>query len=129
MKSNLALVALLLAGCASGTNAASVHAAMDACARGANHVEVSGDGTVVRVLGMRRSRSGLHEGFLVRMNGVTLKVEDNADITGPIPLHAGEAIVLQGQYECDDGVIHWTHHDPSFRHPAGYIEAGGKRYM
>ena len=129
MKSNVAVVALLLSGCAANTSATGVTAALDACGRGASHIEVSGNGTVVRVLGYRRSRSGLHEGFLVRMNGVTLKVEDNADITGPIPLYAHEPIALQGQLECNDGVIHWTHHDPSFRHPAGYIEAGGKRYM
>ncbi|MGZ3496573.1 MAG: DUF3465 domain-containing protein [Vulcanimicrobiaceae bacterium] len=129
MRSNVAIVALLLCGCTASNTGTSITAAMDACSRGANHVEVSGNGTVVRVLGMRRSRSGLHEGFLVRMNGVTLKVEDNADITGPISLYRGEPIALQGQFECEDGVIHWTHHDPSFRHPAGYIEAGGKRYM
>ena len=129
MKRSAAVVALLLSGCAANTTSSTVTAALEACGRGASHVEVSGDGTVVRVLGIRRSRSGLHEGFLVRMNGVTLKVEDNADITGPIPLYSRESIVLQGQLECNDDVIHWTHHDPSFRHPAGYIEAGGKRYM
>lgn len=123
-----ASLALLLCGCAGG-NSSGVRAAMDACSRGAAHVEVRDTGTVLRVLGIRRSRSGLHEGFVVRLSGIELRVEDNADITGTIPLRAGEPIALQGQYECNDGVIHWTHHDPRFRHPAGYIEAGGTRYQ
>jgi hypothetical protein len=123
-----AAIAMLLAGC-SGGGAPGVRAAMDACSRGAAHVEVRDSGTVVRVLGTRESRSGRHEGFVVRLNGIELRVEDNADITGPIPLRAGEPIALQGQYECNDGVIHWTHHDPRFRHPAGYIEVGGTHYQ
>jgi hypothetical protein len=129
MRRSIAIAVLLFAGCTASNTGTTITAAMDACSRGASHVEISGSGRVVRVLGMRRSRTGLHEGFLVRMNGITLKVEDNADITGPIPLVSGEPIALRGQYECNDGVIHWTHRDPRFRHPAGYIEAGGKRYM
>ncbi|HEY8314037.1 MAG TPA: DUF3465 domain-containing protein [Candidatus Baltobacteraceae bacterium] len=127
MRKDTVVALLALGGCAA--HLASVPEAMDACSRGARYVEVADRGTIVRVLGMRESRSGLHEGFIARLHGVTLKVEDNADITGPIALRAGEPIALQGQYECNDGVVHWTHHDPRFRHSAGYIEAGGKRYQ
>lgn len=56
-------------------------------------------------------------------------VEDNVSITGVIPLRSGERISLLGQLECDDLVIHWTHHDPAFRHLSGYIEADGRRYQ
>jgi hypothetical protein len=59
---------------------------------------------------------------------MSIRVEDNTIITGPIPLSKGEAVTLQGQYECNDGVIHWTHHDPRLRHIGGYIQAGGKIY-
>ncbi|MDQ2872240.1 MAG: DUF3465 domain-containing protein [Candidatus Eremiobacteraeota bacterium] len=125
----LALCALLFgcAGCASAPP--NVAAAVSACARGASHVEVADRGTIARVLGVRRSYSGLHEGFIVQFPSAVVRVEDNADITGTIPLHRGEPLALQGQYECNDGVIHWTHHDPSFRHQPGYVEAGGKRYQ
>lgn len=121
------LSALALSACAAAP--ATLTQAMDACDRGAQHVEMHGAGTVVRVLGMRESRSGEHEGFLVRINERTIKVETNADITGPIPLQRGDRVRLQGQYECDDGVIHWTHHDPRGRHAGGYIEVNGNRYQ
>ena len=58
----------------------------------------------------------------------TIRIEDNVSVTGPIPLSKGELVTLQGQYECNDGVIHWTHHDPRGRHVGGFIEAGGKIY-
>jgi hypothetical protein len=72
---------------------------------------------------------GTHEGFIVSLAGRTYRVEDNVDITGPVPLRRGERIELQGQFECNDYVIHWTHRDPAGRHVAGYIEADGKTYQ
>lgn len=99
------------------------------CARGGRFTELRAAGTVVSLLGERESRSGLHEGFFVRFgNAAPVRVEDNADITGIVPLRAGEHILIQGQYECDDDVLHWTHHDPSGRHLAGFIEADGHTY-
>ena len=118
----------LLAACAPSAPAR-IEAAQKACAQGAAHVEVSDSGRVVRYLGIHRSRSGAHEGFVVLFkNGAVSKIEDNVDITGPIPVTQNDAVALQGQYECNDGVIHWTHHDPSGRHQPGYIEVGGRRY-
>jgi Protein of unknown function (DUF3465) len=114
--------------------------ALNACGHGASSIEVRDAGVVVRVLGNRNSQSGVHEGFIVRVptrsndahtrrNMQTLRVEDNVDITGPIPLGEGSAIQLQGQLECDDYVIHWTHHDPRGRHMPGYISVDGKTYQ
>lgn len=102
--------------------------AVAACDRGAQHDEIRESGTVARILGTRESRSGLHEGFIVLLRGRTYRVEDNADVTGVIPLRRGEGITLQGQFECDDYVIHWTHRDPSGRHLTGYVEVDGKYY-
>jgi len=84
---------------------------------------------VRRVTGLRQSQSGLHEGFLLQIARPPILVEDNAGITGTIPLKPHDRVALQGQYECNDGVIHWTHRDPRFHHPAGYIEVNGKRYQ
>jgi hypothetical protein len=84
---------------------------------------------VARVLGERYGRSGEHEGFIVQPDGGrALRVEDNVNITGPIPLQRGDVVTLLGQLECDDDVIHWTHHDPRGRHISGYIEVNGKTY-
>lgn len=126
MRKLVFLCAALLAACAPGP--VTVRQAMASCARGANAVEVTASGTVGKLLGNYRSRTGVHEGFVVNSSGFQLHVENNTTITGPIPLTIGEPVSLQGQYECNDGVIHWTHHDPRFRHVGGFITAGGKTY-
>lgn len=125
----LAWAAGLLAACDSGAATVTVSQAVARCAAGASHVEVLDRATVSRVLGMRRSASGLHEGFVARFGTTSARVEDNAGLTGPIPLHDGEAVTIKGQFECNDGVIHWTHRDPRMHHVPGYIEAAGTRYQ
>ena len=99
-----------------------------------SHREVTVSGTVVRILGTRIGPSGTHEGFLLKFEtdcGLTVRVETNTDITGPMPISVGEHVTLKGEYEYYPigGVIHWTHHDPRFRHEAGYVEADGKIYQ
>lgn len=120
------LLLAALTGCAGAPE--TIAQAMDSCARGASAVEVVASGTVAQLLGTSSSRTGEHEGFMLRSKAMTIRIEDNVGITGQIPLSKGEAVTLQGQYECNDGVIHWTHHDPRGRHVSGYIEAGGKIY-
>lgn len=124
-----ALAALIaLNACASG--AQNLQNALSSCDSNAGgHVEVYiPDATVVRVLGERAGHSGEHEGFIIRAAGRTFKVEDNVDITGPIPLQQRDVVSLLGQLECDDFVIHWTHHDPRGRHQSGYVKVNGKLY-
>jgi hypothetical protein len=119
------ILVALLDGCAKNAMVADdIAGARNACARGASHAEMTLRGTIDRYLGVRRGPSGSHEGFIV--NG--LRVEDNIDITGFIPLRYGDKVTLQGQYECNDGVIHWTHRDPRGRHPSGYITVNGRTY-
>lgn len=125
--------AIFIAGC-QASQPADLGAALNACSRGAAHVEVQITGRVDRYLGIRHSRSGSHEGFLLAPQSrgsampADVTVEDNIDLTGFIPLRSGEHVQLQGQYECNDGVVHWTHHDPSGRHIAGYVEVNGHWY-
>lgn len=139
---NAAAVALAAAAFTSCGSFSPMHIsdAQRSCAGGSGHREVHDTGIVVRVLGEREGRSGLHEGFIVAVppyapngsqeQGVSrpYRVEDNVDITGPIPLHSGERVDVLGQFECDDSVIHWTHRDPRGRHPSGYIKANGRLY-
>ncbi len=131
------LLIALLSACAPGasSNGDANAAVYDAWAQQHSRVEVEASGSVARVLGIRRGPSGAHEGFLLHLRGsggrgLTVRVEVNVDFTGPIPLAPGDDVTVRGEYEYDPrgGVIHWTHHDPSGRHPGGYIEAGGKRY-
>jgi hypothetical protein len=62
---------------------------------------------------------------------LTVRVEDNTDLTGPIPLQPGSDVEVRGEYIYDPrgGLIHYTHRDPRFRHPAGYVRVDGKVYQ
>ncbi len=98
---------------------------------GRSRVEVTASGSVARVLGVESGPSGRHEGFLLHLrgaagHGLTVRVEDNVDITGEIPLAAGDDVEVRGEYIYDSrgGLIHYTHHDPRFRHEGGYVRVG-----
>ncbi|MBV8244623.1 MAG: DUF3465 domain-containing protein [Candidatus Eremiobacteraeota bacterium] len=125
--------AVLLGGCASAPERiVSLSDARTYCDAGASHVQVQYTGRVATVLGVMRGPSGNHEGFEVYYTSKGRKrfarVEDNIDITGPIPMSPGDRVSFQGQYECDDYVVHWTHHDPAGRHAGGYVEVNGRTY-
>jgi hypothetical protein len=59
-----------------------------------------------------------------------VRVEDNVDLTGPIPLVAGDSVEVHGEYIYDPrgGLIHYTHLDPRGRHAPGYVRVHGKIY-
>jgi hypothetical protein len=140
MRASAALLALLwvaASGCASTAGGDDGNGAVyDAWSAQRSHVEVTASGSVARVLGSRRGPSGEHEGFLLHLRGgagrgLTVRVEDNEDLTGPIPLHEGSDVVVRGEYIYDrrGGLIHWTHRDPRFRHAAGFVQVDGKTYQ
>ena len=129
------------AGCANaggdGTGAG-IHndAAYAAWRDGRSHVEVTLGGSVARILGTRVGPSGAHEGFLLHLagaegRGLTVRVETNVDLTGPVPLREGEAVEVRGEYVFDPrgGLVHYTHRDPRGHHLAGYVLADGKLYQ
>ncbi|HEV7179255.1 MAG TPA: DUF3465 domain-containing protein [Candidatus Baltobacteraceae bacterium] len=98
-----------------------------------SHAEVVASGKIVDVLGTRGGPSGGHEGYLLHLESgcdTLVRVETNVDLTGPVPLRSGEAVVVKGEYEYTPlgGVIHWTHRDPRGRHEGGYVIAAGKTY-
>jgi len=134
MRSAFAGVALLLAltACSGPAGADGNAAVYDAWRSQRSRVEVT---AVVRDLGLRRGPSGLHEGFLLHLDGaaghgLTVRVEDNVDITGPIALRLGDAVEVRGEYIYDSrgGLIHYTHHDPRARHPGGYVRVGNRTF-
>ena len=131
----LAFLGIALGGCSSTHSDDGNAAVYDAWANQRSRLEVTASGSVVRVLGTREGPSGRHEGFLVHLRGaggrgLTVRVEDNVDITGPIPLEDGQSVEVRGEYIFDPrgGLIHYTHHDPGGRHPSGYVEVEGRLY-
>ena len=104
----------------------------DAFARHVSGLQVAGQGRVVKVL--RDDDNGSrHQRFIVRLDsGRTVLVAHNIDLAPRIDaLRAGDAVTFSGEYEWNPkgGVIHWTHHDPRGRHPAGWIRHDGQLYQ
>ena len=97
-----------------------------------SHVQVSGQGMVIRVL--PDDRQGIrHQKFILRLpSGQSLLVAHNIDLAPRIPdLKKGDRISFTGEYEWNPrgGVLHWTHKDPHGRHPAGRLRRGDELYQ
>jgi hypothetical protein len=94
--------------------------------------QVSGSGTVERVLSDDNDGSR-HQRFILRLSsGRTLLVAHNIDLAPRVSsLSVGDTVSFYGEYEPNDrgGVIHWTHHDPQGRHVGGWLEHKGQRYQ
>jgi len=128
---------LLLGGCSGGAGDSGSNAAVyDAWRAGRSHIEVTASGSVARILGERPGPSGVHEGFLLHLRGsegrgLTVRVEDNVDLTGPIPMRTGDDVTVRGEYIYDPrgGLIHYTHRDPRNRHPGGFVRVNGRLYL
>lgn len=94
--------------------------------------QLEGQGTVIKTLADDTNGSR-HQHFIVRLeSGHTLLVSHNIDLAPRIDaLRTGDTVAFYGEYEWNPkgGVIHWTHHDPQGRHPAGWIRHGGRTYQ
>jgi hypothetical protein len=133
----VALLAVSAAGCetSSGGQAVSSPAASGdaALARAfqdhASGVDVEGAGMVERLLS-DDLKGGRHQRFILEMpSGQTVLVAHNIDIAPRIDgLAVGDEVAFRGIYEwnAQGGVVHWTHHDPSGEHPAGWLRLGGQ---
>lgn len=72
-----------------------------------------------------------HEAFSAQTPAGPIEVVDNVAIAPRIPVQPGDRIELRGEMVHDPGrdpVVHWTHHDPSHRHPDGFIRFQGRVY-
>lgn len=94
--------------------------------------QIEGQGTVIKTLADDTNGSR-HQRFIVRLeSGHTLLVSHNIDLAPRIDaLRTGDTVAFYGEYEWNPkgGVIHWTHHDPQGRHPAGWIRHCGRTYQ
>lgn len=94
--------------------------------------QISGAGTVIRILpddneGVR------HQRFILRLpSGKTLLVAHNIDMAPAVTsLREGDTVEYRGEYVSnpEGGVVHWTHHDPSGRHPSGWLKHNGQTFQ
>jgi uncharacterized protein DUF3465 len=94
-------------------------------------IEVSGEGTVSRILGDDND-GDRHQRFVLALgSGQTLLVAHNIDVAPRIEsLAVGDQVSFHGVYEWNDkgGVVHWTHHDPQGQHEAGWLRHRGHTY-
>lgn len=96
-----------------------------------NNLQVSGSGTVTRLLADDNDGSR-HQRFILELDsGQTVLIAHNIDLAPRINgLRNGDLVSFFGEYEWNDrgGVIHWTHHDPAGRHADGWLEHNGRKY-
>ena len=98
----------------------------------AKDVSVTGDGTVTRILSDDTDGSP-HQRFILKVaSGRTILVSHNIELAPRIEnLKTGDTVSFSGEYVWNEqgGLIHWTHHDPSNRHTAGWLRHNGKTYQ
>jgi len=96
-----------------------------------SNVEVSGTGTVIRLLA-DDDEGGRHQRFILQLaSGQTLLIAHNIDIAPRLDgLAVGDTVSFKGEYIYSDqgGTIHWTHHDPDGTHAAGWLQWNGQQY-
>ncbi len=94
-------------------------------------VQVTGEGTVTKLLA-DDSDGSRHQRFILTLaSGQTLLVAHNIDLAPRLDsLRSGDSVEFNGVYEWNPkgGVIHWTHHDPGGRHQGGWLRHAGKIY-
>ena len=107
-------------------------AIMRAFVNHARDVRVDGSGSVSRVLA-DDNQGARHQRFLVLLpTGQSILIVHNIDIAPRVEnLKVGDEIEFEGEYVWNDqgGVVHWTHHDPSGQHKAGWVKHAGHAYQ
>lgn len=97
-----------------------------------SNVQVEGQGVVLRLLSDDNDGSR-HQRFILELaSGQTLLISHNIDLAPRVVgLLKGDTVSFYGEYDWNEkgGVIHWTHHDPRKRHPAGWIKHNDRVYQ
>ena len=96
------------------------------------NLQVSGRGTVIKLLADDNEGSR-HQRFVLRLNsGRTLLISHNIDLAPRIDsLQPGDSVEFNGEYEWNakGGLVHWTHRDPQGRHEAGWLRHQSRTYQ
>jgi hypothetical protein len=97
-----------------------------------SNVQVEGAGVVTRILDDDLDGSR-HQRFIVRLaSGQTVLIVHNIDIAPRVEaLEPGDSVRFYGEYLWNEkgGKVHWTHHDPNGKHPAGWLKHNGRTYQ
>ncbi|MGH2471218.1 MAG: DUF3465 domain-containing protein [Candidatus Limnocylindria bacterium] len=95
-------------------------------------IQVTAQGTVIRLLSDDTGPTGAHQRFIIRLAAAsqTVLVTNNIDVGKRVPLAIGDDVLVHGEYiwNAEGGLIHFTHHDPDRSHEDGWIEWRGVRY-
>ena len=133
----MVLCAVLLSGCGTATStaqdvSASDQVFADAYTNQQSDVQVTGAGTVIRILADDND-GGRHQRFIVELaSGQTLLIAHNIDLAPRLtPLQRGDSVAFNGVYEWNakGGLVHWTHRDPSGQHRAGWLRLHGETFQ
>ena len=118
-------------GCTSQTTLSGDQAFATAYEEHQSGIQVSGAGTVVRVLA-DDDQGSRHQRFIVALaSGQTLLISHNIEVAPRVPgLEEGDRVEFSGVYEwnSEGGLVHWTHHDPEGLHQPGWIKHRGTVY-
>ena len=94
--------------------------------------QVTGTGTVIRVLA-DDTHGERHQRFILRLaSGDTLLVAHNIDVAPRVePLRIGDVVEYHGEYVWNPqgGLVHWTHRDASGRHAPGWLRRDGRTFQ
>jgi hypothetical protein len=97
-----------------------------------SNIRVQGEGVVSKVLTDDNDGSR-HQRFIIRLaSGQTILFAHNIDIAPRVAsLRQGDTVSFNGVYvwNAKGGVVHWTHRDPSRRHPAGWLKHNGQTFQ
>lgn len=103
----------------------------DAYRQHESNVRVSGTGKVTKVLA-DDSIGSRHQRFILRLDsGQTVLVVHNIDLAPRVQsIRTGDTVEFQGEYiwNPQGGMVHWTHHDPSGKHAAGWLKHNERTY-
>jgi len=98
---------------------------------GLSGVQVSSEGTVIKLLSDDNDGSR-HQKFILRLSsGQTLLIAHNIDLAPRInSISRGDKVQFNGEYEWNNkgGVVHWTHRDPNGWHIDGWLKHKGDLY-
>ena len=103
-----------------------------AFAERAGNLEVEGQWTVTELLS-DDTEGARHQRFIVSLaSGQTLLIVHDIDVAPRVgSLRIGDVVSFKGEYvwNAQGGLIHWTHHDPTGSHVAGWVKHGGQTYQ